>query len=45
VTKAHLGKMGEIPERMRRRFDEIADAETSALDQLQGILDARVRKR
>jgi hypothetical protein len=45
VTKAHLGKMGEIPERMRRRFDEMADAETSALDQLQGILDARVRKR
>ena len=45
MTKAHLGKMGEIPERMRRRLDQMAEAEVSALNQLQSILDAHAQKR
>jgi hypothetical protein len=45
MTKAHLGKMGEIPECMRRRLDEMADAEVSALIQLQSIVDAHAQKR
>ena len=43
VTKIGLGRMDEIPHRIRRDLTETPDAEISALDQLQNILDARRR--
>lgn len=41
LPKIVLGKMDEIPDRVRRGLAETADAEISAVDQLQDILDAR----
>jgi hypothetical protein len=43
VTKIGLGAMDEILHRIRRNLAETADAEMSALDQLQNILDAMRR--
>ena len=39
--KIRLGRMDEVPEDIRRKLAESADAEISALDQLQDVLDAR----
>jgi hypothetical protein len=40
-TKIRQGKMDELPNRLRQELAKAADAEISALDQLQDILDAR----
>ncbi|MBV9561260.1 MAG: hypothetical protein JOY90_12515 [Bradyrhizobium sp.] len=40
MTKATLGEIDEIPERLKHELAERADAEISALDQLQAIVDA-----
>jgi hypothetical protein len=37
-------RLEELPERVRRKLAEAAEAQLSALDQLQDILDARRRK-
>ena len=44
MTKAALGRVDEIPEHLKRDLARMADAEISALDQLQDILDARRRR-
>jgi hypothetical protein len=43
VTKIGLGRIDEVPHRIWRDLTETADAEISALDQLQDLLDARRR--
>ena len=42
--KIMLGMMDEVPEDIRRKLAEGGDAEISALDQLQDVLDARRSK-
>ena len=42
--KMRLGRMDEVPKDIRRKLAESADAEISALDQLQDVLDARRSK-
>jgi hypothetical protein len=44
MTKTLQGKMDEIPDHVRRQLANGAEAEISALDQLQDILDARRRQ-
>jgi hypothetical protein len=44
MTKAVQGKMDEISGEVRQGLAVVADAEISALDQLQDILDARRRR-
>ena len=41
MTKVAQGNMDAIPDRVRQELAKAADAEISALDQLQDILDAR----
>jgi hypothetical protein len=43
MTKTQ-GKIDELPDRVRRELAKAADAEISALDQLQDILDAAGRR-
>ena len=45
ITRIVSGKMNEIPEGARISLAAMAEAEISALDQLQAILDARRRAR
>ena len=42
--KVRLGRMDEVPEDIRLKLADSADAKISALDQLQDVLDARRSK-
>jgi hypothetical protein len=44
MTKTLRGEMDKIPDHIRRELANTAEAEISALDQLQDILDARCRQ-